>query len=468
MSKLALGWDVHRKFSKVSVQQMSEDGQISVVERARLEHCDREGMRRWLERVPAETPVALEAAFGWPWIADLLEEVGLEPHLGHPPAVKVLAQHEAKGDRCDSDRLGKFQLRGILPESYLGPPEVRQRRERVRYRMALVRLQTGVKNRIQAILHRLGILHSFSDLFGKAGRAFLAGLDLPEASRTVLEGYLRLLNQIQEEIQQVEQWMRRNLPCDEAVQWLMTLPGVGLILAHVIRAEIGEIDRFPSYRHLASYSGVAPLSDDSADHHGRRHCSPACNHTLRWALIEAATGALATRDLKAWRLKQLYRRLTGGGRYNKNQAKVALARELNKLVYVVWSKGEPYTETPPPRPGVKKPCADLSPARAATATENQAAGPTPDHDKTAETPLAPEPRNHGKTTQPRPQPKSRSRGKTAQTTSQPKSRKHDKTKITSPPEPQNNGKTTETTLRPDQSRHPMVRQRPEAVGQTLS
>jgi transposase len=395
MSTSALGLDIHRKFSKVSLQEMTSEGQIGVVERARLEHCDREAMRQWLSRVPAGTPVAIEAAFGWPWIADLLEEVGLEPHLGHPPAIKVLAKHEAKGDRCDADRLAKFQLRGILPESYLAPPEVRQQRERMRYRISLVRLHTGVKNRIHAILHRLGILHSFSDLFGKSGRAFLEKLDLPEASQAVLVGYLRLLDNLREEIAGVEQWMRRNLAQDEVVRWLKTLPGVGVILAHVIRAEIGQIERFPDYRHLGSYSGLAPLSDDSADRHGRRHCSPACNHTLRWALIEAATGVLATKGDKVWRLRRLYGRLTGGGRYNKNQAKVALARELIKLVYVVWSKGEPYTQTPPPRPG--------------------------------------------------------SCGENRQTNS---SRRKDK--------------TTETTLRPDQPRHPMVRRRRQAVGQTDS
>lgn len=395
MSTFALGWDIHRKFSKVSVQEMTSEGQIGVVERARLEHLDRHAMREWLARVPAGTPVALEAAFGWPWIADLLEEAGLEPRLGHPPAIKVLAQHEAKGDRCDADRLAKFQLRGILPESYLAPPEVRQRRERTRYRIALVRLHTGVKNRIQAILHRLGILHSFSDLFGKSGRAFLEKLDLPEASRAVLAGYLRLLDHLREEVAEVETWMRRNLKEDEVVRRLKTIPGIGLILAHVIRAEIGEIERFPSHRHLCSYGGLAPLSDDSADRHGRRHCSPACNHTLRWALIEAATGVLATKGLKAWRLRRLYGRLTGGGRYNKNQAKVAVARELMKLIYIVWTKGEPYTDTPPLRPGSR--------------TEYRQANP------------------------------SRKKGRTAK-----------------------------TTLRPDQSRHPMVRQRQQAVGQTRS
>lgn len=297
--------------------------------------------------------MALEAAFGWPWVADLLEKSGLSPHLAHPPAMRELAKHEAKGDRCDGDRLAKFQLRGILPESYLAPPEVRKVRERVRSRTTLVVLRSGLKNRVQAILHRLGILHPFSDLFGRKGRAFLQGLALPEASREVLDAYLRLLDAVVEELQQVEEWMAKNLEEDEAVRLLQTIPGIGLILAHVIRAEIGEIGRFPSRRHLNSYAGLAPLSDDSAERHGQRHCSVACNHVLRWALIEAATGLLQSKG-PGKRLRALYARLTQGGRTNKNQAKVAVARELAQLVYIVLKKKEPYTETPPSRPGSNK------------------------------------------------------------------------------------------------------------------
>ena len=221
-------------------------------------------------------------------IADLLEEVGLEPHLGHPPAIKVLAKTEAKGDRIDADRLGKFQLRGILPE----------------------------------------------------------------ASREVLLGYLELLDRLSTLIEQVEDWMAGHLKANETVQLLATIPGIGLILAHVISAEIGEIARFPSRRHLNSYAGLAPLSDDSADRHGRRHCSPACNHALRWALIEAVTGVLNSRGSRGWRLRKLYCRLTHGGQCNKAQAKVALARELAQLVYVIWRKRTPYSDSPPPRPGM--------------------------------------------------------------------------------------------------------------------
>jgi transposase len=336
--------------------EQTPDGQIRAVERARLEHDDKDAMRAWLSHLDPDIPVALEATFGWPWVADLLEELGHPVHLGHPPVIRALAKHEAKTDRCDSDRLGKFQLRGILPESYLAPPEVRQRRERTRYRMALSALRTAVKNRVQAILHRLGILHDFSDLFGKAGRRFWEGLELPEGSRQTLKGYLDVLDALTRLMGEVEQWMKENLEEDEIVRLLTSIPGIGLILAHVIRAEIGEIERFPTFRHLASYDGLAPMSDDTAGREGPRHCSAAYNHVLRWAFIEAVHGVQRTKGPHGLRLRWLYVRLSGQGRQKgrKSSAKVAVAHELSKLVYVVWTRRVPYTDTPPPRPGSRE------------------------------------------------------------------------------------------------------------------
>lgn len=356
MNALALGWDNHRKFSKVSLMEKTPDGEIRVVERARLEHDDKDAMRLWLSHLAPEIPVALEATFGWPWVADLLEELGHSVHLGHPPIIRAMAKHEAKTDRCDSDRLGKFQLRGILPESYLAPPEVRQRRERTRYRMALAALRTAVKNRAQAVLHRHGILHEFSDLFGKAGRRFLENLTLPGGSRQALQGCLELLDQLTLLIREVEQWMVENLEEDAIVRRLMTIPGVGLILAHVIRAEIGEIERFPTIRHLASYAGLAPMSNDTAGREGPRHCSAACNHVLRWAFIEAVHGVQLTKGSRGLRLRRLYARLCGEGRPKgrKSSAKVAVAHELSKLVHVVWTRQIDYTDAPPPRPGSRE------------------------------------------------------------------------------------------------------------------
>ncbi len=375
MNPYALGWDNHRKFSKVSLMEQTPEGEIRAVERARLEHGDKQAMRAWLSHLDPEMPVALEATFGWPWVADLLEELGHPVHLAHPPVIRALAKHEAKTDRCDSDRLGKFQLRGILPESYLAPPEVRQRRERTRYRMALSALRTAVKNRAQAVLHRHGILHDFSDLFGKAGRRFLDELALPDGSRQALQGCLQLLDSLTLLIDEVEQWMVENLQEDEIVRLLMTIPGIGLILAHVIRAEIGEIERFPTFRHLASYAGLAPVSDDTAGREGARHCSSACNHVLRWALIEAVHGVQRTKGPHGFRLRQRYARLCGQGRPKgrKSSAKVAVAHELSKLVHVVWTKRVPYSDTPLPRPGSRprRPESQESPTAKTTLRSDQ-------------------------------------------------------------------------------------------------
>ena len=256
-------------------------------------------------------------------------------HWGHPPTIRALAKHEAKTDRCDGDRLGKFQLRGILPQSYLAPPEVRQRRERTRYRMALVTLRTGVKNRIQAILHRLGILHTFSDLFGKAGRRFLETLPLPEGSARALRGYLDVMDILSLSIAEVERWMEENLEEDQIVRLLMTIPGIGLILAHVIRSEIGQIERFPTARHLASYDGLAPMSNDTAGREGPRHCSAACNHVLRWALIEAVHGVQRTKGARGLRLRKLYARLSAGS--NPRSPRLRRQRCARTSPVTLWS-----------------------------------------------------------------------------------------------------------------------------------
>lgn len=347
MCHTAVGWDLHRKFSQVSVMEMV-DGSIRVRRRQRLDHADRQAMRDWLKQLPPGTPVAMEGAFGWPWVADLLSETGLEPHLGHPPALRVLAKHQAKADRVDGDRLGRFWLEHKFPEVYLATPEVRQIRERIRYRMALAGMRTQVKARIHAILHRQGILHDLSDLFGKRGRAFLAALTLPPATQAVLDGWLSALDQVEEQLAEVEAWMRGNLEEDRRIQLLQTIPGIGLILAHVIRAEVGELEkRFSNRRRFTAYAGLAPLANDSADRHGPRHISPACNHTLRWAFIEAAAVVQRAKDCPA-KFRRLHHRLTLGGRVRKQQARVALARELCEIVYVVWKKGEPYRENPEP------------------------------------------------------------------------------------------------------------------------
>lgn len=354
-----IGMDIHRNFSKVTAR----DTQQRVVWRQRLEHRERQALRQQLARWPTQTPVVLEGSFGWSWLCDELSQAGLSPHLASSRKVaKWRDLHGlAKSNRTDADLLS---LLGFEParlwQVWLPPPAVRQQREWLRYRMTLVQLQTGLKNRVHAILHRHGLFAEVVKLFGCSGRRWLQRLagsqdgSLPASARDALKGYLQLLDHLRLQIARVTRTFRRQVQADPSALRLCTLPGVQWILGYTLLAEIGRIERFPSARHLVSYSLLAPRANDSGDDEDGppqgRHVGHCGRRTLKWAYIEAAHGAVyKSAELRAW-----FEAYTHGGRQNRNRGYIGVARRLCQRSYVVWKKELDYQEEPPPRPGRRR------------------------------------------------------------------------------------------------------------------
>jgi transposase len=351
--------DIHRCFSQVSAR----DDQQRLLWRQRLEHRDRPALRARLSHWPAGTPVVLEGSFGWSWLADELMQAGLEPHLAS--SRKVAAWRDlhglAKCNRTDADLLSLLAFEPQrLWEVWLPPPEVRQQREWLRYRMTLVQTQTGFKNRIHAILHRHGLFPDVVKLFGCAGRRWLQQFvgpqdrSLPASARDTLQGYLQLLDHLRLQIAGVTRTFHRQVAAHPAAGWLCQLPGIKWILGYTLLAEIGRIARFPSGRHLVSYSLLAPRAHDSGEDDGRppqgRHVGHQGRRTLKWAYIEAAHAAVyKSRSLRAW-----FDAYTHGGRENCNRGYIGVARRLCLRSYVVWKKEVAYQEEPPPRPGSRR------------------------------------------------------------------------------------------------------------------
>ncbi len=359
LSVSQIGLDIHRKFSKVTARDC--DGKVAW--RRRVEHGDRPRMRAELAGWPAGTPVVLEGTFGWGWMSDELAAAGLDPHLASSGKVAGWrkARGIAKSNRTDADLLSElWSEHQRWWEVWLAPPEVRAQREWLRYRMTLVRLQTGLKNRIHAILHRHGILHEQSDLFGRDGRRFLNLLiapndaTLPSSARATLKGYLQLLDHARRQIASATREFCKQVRTDPNAMRLRTLPGIAWILSYTIAAEIGQIERFRTAKHLVSYSLLAPLADDSGDEDDEppkgRHIGRVGRRTLKWALIEAAHGAVR----KGGRFREIFDRRTNGGKREKNRGYIVVAHELCRIVYVCWKKQVDYTSTPPSRPGIRR------------------------------------------------------------------------------------------------------------------
>lgn len=341
--------DIHKKFSVAT--PMSEDA--GVIAKLRIEHADRKDMLDFFLQFPEGTAVVMEATFNWPWIADLAKETGLCPHLAHPPRVREMARGMSKSDKKDAIFMGRLWLAGgdVFPESYLAPPEVRQKRSLMRTRLLLVKMRVQLKNNIHGQLFRCGILlegdNKVSDLFGVKGRCILSKLSLPVHERSMLKTKLTVLDDISRHIASLEQEIKSELEDDPRAEILDSIPGIGQILAHTILAEMGEVERFPNKRALAAYAGVLPLDNESADKDFGKKTSKRCNKFLRVAALEAVTGA--TR--KSRRMKSLHSRVKAKNKKKAGKARMAVAREIMELVHLLLARKESYKEKRPARPG---------------------------------------------------------------------------------------------------------------------
>jgi transposase len=360
--------DVHSKFTTVTMR----DEQEKVVRRERLDHESRAALRDRLSHWPRGLRVVMEASFGWQWVADEMLASGLRPELCN--CYKMERMREARGlvktNTKDAD------LASLMPfekdpwwQVWMAPPEVRDDRERMRHRSAMVGMQTAAKNRISALFHRHGIFHGFSDLFGAAGRKFLAQVcqaghagevTLMPGALSALRGQVQLLEQVRAQLAGIALELRGHLPRVGLAKRLDGIPGIGLILSHTMISEIGVITRFPHHRALARYSLLAPECRDTGENDGKapigRHLGRRGNRTLKWAFIEAAHGAVR----KGGKWRAIFNAATEGGKKDLNRGYIKVARELVKVVYVVWAKNVEYTDQPPRRPGSFAPAATSS------------------------------------------------------------------------------------------------------------
>lgn len=204
------GLDLHKSFSVVTV--MNAQGKEMVKQKKLPNNGEIIELFQGLKEPMA---VAMEATRGWYWLYDLLEEKGIEVKLSHPLKTKAIASAKIKNDKIDSKVLAHLLRADLLPLSYVPQRNVRMQREVLRYRASLVRIQTGIKNRVHAILAKNNITHGFSDLFGKQGKDFLSSLSVSGIYRMALNGYLLVLDELEQQIEAVNKRIRDSVRDDQ-------------------------------------------------------------------------------------------------------------------------------------------------------------------------------------------------------------------------------------------------------------
>ncbi len=280
--------------------------------------------------------VVLEATYGWYWAADALAAVGARVHLAHPLGVKAFTYRRVKNDEKDAADLADLLRMGRLPEAWIAPAEVRELRELTRYRLKLVQRRSGFKDQVHAVLAKLGIPVTCSDIFGSWGNAWLDELALPQPYAGKVASLRKLIGELAAEVTLLDAVIADLLAGHDGYRAIQALPGIGPVLAAVIVAEIGDIRRFSCPAKLCCWAGLTPRHRESDVKVARGHITKQGSPVLRWAVVEAIQHQPAGSPVRQAKDRIIARR----GNEARNIAKTAAARHLLTAVFYAMRDGQ--------------------------------------------------------------------------------------------------------------------------------
>jgi transposase len=330
-----VGVDVHKKVCRAAM--VNDVGEMVDEFSFRNSKTGIEELTMRLDAFKDRTVVAVESTANlWIQIYDRLEERGIHVVLSNPYKTRLIAEARIKTDKVDARILAQLVRADMLPLCYVPSKKQRERRQFIRHRIQLVKMRTGVKNRIHTLLDRHGLRSPYKTLFSKGGVEWLRGLSLGFTDDAVLRSDLAVLEALDGQIAFMEAKIAAVAVDDERVKLLMTMPGLGYFAASLLVAEICDINRFSSDTRLVSWAGLAPGVHQSGERAFGGRITKQGNKLVRWVLVEAARNACRY-DERFRDFYERYARRRGG-----QKAVVAVAHEMLRIVWFMLRRGAPY------------------------------------------------------------------------------------------------------------------------------
>ena len=327
-----IGLDVQRDFCEVAIAKAGEVRSVGRIDTSPAE------IELFAQSLAATDEVALEATGVALGVARILKRHVARVVVVKPDALPDDDRRRAKTDRRDAKALARLLAQGYLKGVWVPDEDTRQLRRRTSRRAQLTRQRTRAKNEIHAVLVRsLAGKAPVSDVFGKAGRAWLSTLELAEDERDTVDGCLRQIDFLDQEIEALDRAIARQAAQSEEIKRLMTIPGVDVTTAAALCAAIGDVGRFESPRQLVAYLGLDPKVRQSGSDDARLgRISKRGSRNARRVLGEAAWTAIESPGP----LRAFFERLQA--RRGKQIAIIAVARKLAALSWHLLTKEQDY------------------------------------------------------------------------------------------------------------------------------
>jgi transposase len=302
----------------------------------RLEHSRGEAERFYRE-VPAPALIGMESTGNCQWFVEMLTTLGHDVWIGDAAKIRASEVRQQKHDRRDAELILKLLLEGRFPRIWTPSGEEKDQRQLLIHRYKLVRIRAQVKNELQHLAMNQGVMKK-RKLWNKAGEKVLHELALkPWASRRRGD-LLKVRGMLDEQIGLLDAAVVEVAEKNEKARLLMTQPGVGPITSLAFVLTMGDVNRFPRGKQVASYLGLIPREYSSGGHQRLGSISKQGNRFMRMLLVEAAQGAV--RCDPGFRNEYLHR----CHRKAKGVAKVAAARKLAIRLYWMLRTNTGYPE----------------------------------------------------------------------------------------------------------------------------
>ncbi len=271
--------------------------------------------------------VGMEACSGFYPLREGFIHDGIEVKIANVLRIRQLI---VKNDKLDARRLSDMLRLGTFPESFIPSKEIQEMRDLLSVRHSFLQQLNSAQSRIWAALTRKGIKIHERSIFSKKGLTHLnfiikegkCGSDL----KFLFQHYQNVAMSLEQSTNELIVYTKSNFP--EEWKKLQDINGIGPLVSSYVIANVHPISRFENKKKLRRYAGVIPCFQESAGKfHGSFLPKTSSRALLRWALTQAAHGAIRTKNSKLSRYYKSKKKM-------KHKAIMAVARSVCDLVFM--------------------------------------------------------------------------------------------------------------------------------------
>ena len=236
--------------------------------------------------------VVVESTYNWYWLVDGLEAVGHKVSLANTTAIQQYNGLKQTNDKTDARWLAKMLQLNILPTGYIYPKEKRGVRDLLRKRMQMVQQRTLHLLSLQTLIERNTSVQLQANEIKKLTEEDLKKYLSDETIILAAKSNLLVMQCIDEQVNATEKEVLKQARLSKEYEELLTVSGIGKILALTIMMETGEIRRFRQVGNYASYCRCVSSKKISNGKKKGENNRKNGNRYLAWAYVEAANFAI--------------------------------------------------------------------------------------------------------------------------------------------------------------------------------